>query len=239
MPQSKHAPALRWLAGSLTVAAVAALALFPLYNDFSYTHITLAKWQGALGLGAVCLACAITALIACAFTGGRRYLRWHPVCWMGVGFFALVALSAWLGPMGHRLNDSGQWVWWAGATRHEGLAAKLLYGGIFLCMSLYPPRWRGTLTAAGTALMLFCGVVAWQYMGGNPLGLFPEGRSIYTNYEFQGTIGNIDMVSGYLSLVVPMLLAGFLLLSGWTRAGCWQLVPWGCCSCCAWRYKAD
>lgn len=157
MPQSKHAPALRWLAGSLTVAAVAALALFPLYNDFSYTHITLAKWQGALGLGAVCLACAITALIACAFTGGRRYLRWHPVCWMGVGFFALVALSAWLGPMGHRLNDSGQWVWWAGATRHEGLAAKLLYGGIFLCMSLYPPRWRGTLTAAGTALMLFCG----------------------------------------------------------------------------------
>ena len=28
MPQSKHAPALRWLAGSLTVAAVAALALF-------------------------------------------------------------------------------------------------------------------------------------------------------------------------------------------------------------------
>ena len=49
----------------------------------SYTH--LAKWQGALGLGAVCLACAITALIACAFTGGRRYLRWHPVCWMGVG----------------------------------------------------------------------------------------------------------------------------------------------------------
>ena len=221
MPQSKHAPALCWLAGSLTVAAVAALALFPLYNDFSYTHITLAKWQGALGLGAVCLACAITALIACAFTGGRRYLRWHPVCWMGVGFFALVALSAWLGPMGHRLNDSGQWVWWVGATRHEGLAAKLLYGGIFLCMSLYPPRWRGTLTAAGTALMLFCGVVAWQYMGGNPLGLFPEGRSIYTNYEFQGTIGNIDMVSGYLSLVVPMLLAGFLLLSGWTRG--WML----------------
>lgn len=51
MPQSKHAPALRWLAGSLTVAAVAALALFPLYNDFSYTHITLAKWQGALGWG--------------------------------------------------------------------------------------------------------------------------------------------------------------------------------------------
>ena len=29
------------------------------------------------------------------------------------------------------------------------------------------------------------------------------------------------MVSGYLSLVVPMLLAGFLLLSGWTRG--WML----------------
>lgn len=219
MSLSKQAHAARALAGSLTVAAVAALALFPLYNDFSYAHITLAKWQGALGLGVVCMVCALGGLIACAFTGGRRYLRWHPVCWLGVGFFALVAMSAWLGPLGHRLNDQGQWVWWAGATRHEGLAAKLLYGGIFLCMSLYPPRWRCTLTAAGAALILFCGVVALQYLGGNPLGLFPTGRSIYTNYEFQGTIGNIDMVSGYLSLVVPMLLSGFLLLSGWTRGG--------------------
>ena len=43
-------------------------------------------------------------------------------------------------------------------------------------------------------------------IGVNVLGLFPAGHSIYTNYEFQSTIGNIDMVSGYLSLVVPLLL---------------------------------
>lgn len=222
MPQSMKHPAVRWLAGCLTLAAVAALALFPLYNDFSYAHITLAKWRAALMLGGVCLACAAAALLACARTGGGWYLRWHPVCWLGVGFFALVAVSAWLGPLGHRLNDEGQWVWWLGATRHEGLAAKLLYGSIFLCMSLYPPRWKTLLMAVGTALALFCAVVALQYAGGNPLGLFPDGRSIFTNYEFQGTIGNIDMVSGYLSLVVPLLLSGFLLLSGKTRG--WMLL---------------
>ncbi len=217
MSRSKAHPARRWLAGCLTVAAVAALALFPLYNDLSYAHITLAKWQGALGLGALCLLCAGMALIACALTGGRRYLRWHWVCWLGVGFFAWVALSAWLGPMGHRLNDEGQMVWWAGATRHEGLSAKLLYAEIFLCLTVYPPKWRITLSAAAVALTLFCAVVALQYAGLNPLGLFPGERSIFTNYEFQGTIGNIDMVSGYLSLAVPLLLGGFLLLSGWDR----------------------
>ena len=56
----------------------------------------------------------------------------------------------------------------------------------------------------------FCGIVALQYAGINVLGLFPTGRSIYTNYEFQGTIGNIDMVSGYVMLVMPMLLGAFV-----------------------------
>lgn len=218
MPRSKAHPAVRWLAGCMTVAAVAALALFPLYHDFSYAHITLAKWQGAQGLGLICLLCAVTALLACAFTHGRRYLRWHAVCWLGVGFFAWVAVSAYTGPLGHQLNGDGEWVWWAGVSRHEGLSAKLLYCLIFLCLTCYPPRWRTALTAAGVALIAFCAVVAMQYAGENPMGLFPRGKSIFTNYEFQGTIGNIDMVSGYLSLAVPLLLGGFLLLSGWERA---------------------
>ena len=42
-----------------------------------------------------------------------------------------------------------------------------------------------------------------QRGGGNPLGLYPSGRSYAKNPEFQGTIGNIDMGTGYL-----LLLAG-------------------------------
>ncbi len=43
---------------------------------------------------------------------------------------------------------------------------------------------------AALALVLFCGVVALQYAGLNPLELFPGTLSTRTNYEFQGTIGN-------------------------------------------------
>ena len=140
-----------------------------------------------------------------------RFLSIFAIVALGVGFFAWVAVSAYTGPLGHQLNGDGEWVWWAGVSRHEGLSAKLLYCLIFLCLTCYPPRWRTALTAAGVALIAFCAVVAMQYAGENPMGLFPRGKSIFTNYEFQGTIGNIDMVSGYLSLAVPLLLGGFLL----------------------------
>jgi len=204
-----------WIAGAaMTVSAVAALGLFPLMTDFSYSTMTRAKWLGLLGLWALALACAVTAVLALWTARQGRQIRWHPVSLLALGYLAWVGVSAWLGPLGHQLNERGEWVWWMGAVRYEGMAAKLCYVLLMFCLSLYPQRWRATLGAAALALGIFCGVVALQYLGRNPLGLFPAGRSIYTNYEFQGTIGNIDMVSGYVSLVMPMLLAGYVLLPG-------------------------
>lgn len=200
------------------------LGAFPLWQDLSYAHITRAKWLGMLVLtGFTVLAVLLCVLILAAKKQLRQALRLHPAQLLAVGYFAWVALSALLGEWAGTLNAQGQRVVWMGAIRYEGLLTHLCYAAIFLCMSLFPPRVKAVLAAASAALAVFAGVVALQYAGVNVLGLFPAGRSIYANYEFQGTIGNIDMVSGYLSLLVPLLLGAFVTC----EKGGWHLLAAG------------
>ncbi|MBQ8312706.1 MAG: O-antigen ligase family protein [Clostridia bacterium] len=220
MPRKQPA----WPGIITTVLGALWLGAFPLWQDLSYAHITRAKWVGMLVLtGVTLLAVLLCVLILAAKKQLRQVLRWHPVQLVAVGYFAWVALSALLGEWAGTFNAQGQRVVWMGAIRYEGLLTHLCYAAIFLLMSFFPPRMKAVLAAASAALMLFAGVVALQYAGVNVLGLFPAGRSIYANYEFQGTIGNIDMVSGYLSLVVPLLLGAFVTRE---KAG-WHLLAAG------------
>ena len=194
-----------------TVAAVLGalwLGLFPLWQDMSYAHITRAKWIGVLVLcGVTVFTVAVLALSLQKQC--RREMRWHPVQLVAAAYFLWLSLSGCFGSWAGQLNSDGQLMVLMGAIRYEGLVTQCCYGLIFAMMSLFPARKEPVLTAAAAAMMIFCGVVALQYTGMNVLGLFPAGRSINTNYEFQGTIGNIDMVSGYLCLVTPLLLGAY------------------------------
>ena len=75
-------------------------------------------------------------------------------------------------------------------------------------VSLFASRNPGY--AAGAALDLSACLALLQYFYLNPLGLFPEGTDIFRNYEFQSFIGNIDFISEYLSLMVPLLFGAWL-----------------------------
>lgn len=197
------------------------LAAFPLWQDLSYAHITRAKWLGALVLCGVTVLCCVAVVIILACRRRLGVLRWHPVQLIALGYFLWVALSAWQGEWADSVNGNGEMTVWMGAIRYEGLLTQLCYALIFLMLSLVPARSGAVEAAAACALLVFGGVVALQYTGLNVLWLFPMGRSIYTNYEFQGTIGNIDMVSGYLSLVTPLLLCAFATREkgGWLLLG--------------------
>ena len=218
-----------WL---FTAMACIWLALFPLWQDGSYTRITRAKWEGMLLLTGVCAAlAALTVLYALLrrekipFRFGRRQL-------VALALFGWMGLSALTGAYRFTVNNSGFRAVWMGSLRYEGMATQLCYLAIFLLLSLHPVRMKPVLHTAALTLLLFGGVVIGQYVGENPLGLFPAGRSIRTNYEFQGTLGNIDMVSGYLTLVAPLLLAAFLLQKKggwlWYAAGLAGVALWCC-----------
>lgn len=191
------------------------LAVFPLWQTGSYSCITQAKWHGMLCLTAATGAAALACAIWCLARYRRMPFRLSLPQGVALAYFAWLGLAACFGSLHGQVNRNGELAVWMGSLRYEGMATQLCYMVIFLLMSLYPPRLAWVMRLASAALLLFCLVVALQYAGLNPLGLFPPGLSTRTNYEFQGTIGNIDMVSGYLALVIPLLLGGFVL----TRRG--------------------
>jgi len=199
-----------WPQWVTTVLGMVWLALFPLWQDGSYSRITRSKWIGMLVLTGVTVVCCGHVMYMLARRGQLR--RAVGLSWLhaaAAGYFALVALSAAFGSWADFSNESGQLTVLFGARRYEGLITQSCYGLIFLCLSLTRVRVRYLLDAAGWTLVAFGVMTALQYKGVNVLELYPAGRSIQTNYEFQGTIGNIDMVVGYLAVTTPALLGGF------------------------------
>ena len=193
----------------MTLLGVLWLGLFPLWQDGSYTRITRAKWLGMLGLSGVTAALVLALVAVLLIRRQGRRLRLHPVQGLALLYLGWLALSAVFGSLADSVNGNGQLTVLMGARRYEGLAAQGCYVGLFLLMSLYPPRLRAVMNAAALGMIVYGGIVALQYAGRNPFGLFPGDMSVRTTNEFQGTIGNIDMVSGYLCLVVPTLMFSF------------------------------
>lgn len=200
-----------WAAVLVTVLAALWLGLFPLLCKYpkGYVQNTHFKWIAMMALtGVTVLASAVPAVLE------RRRIRWRDagrtLC---VAFFAWMGLSVLFGSGAELVNRDGQHVVWIGSGRYEGMSTQLCYCGIFLALSLIRPKMRALCAAAAAGLIAFFAVVMGQYAGYNVLELFPSFPEVFNTrvtYEFQGTIGNIDMVSGYLCLMVPLLLGTWL-----------------------------
>ncbi|MBR1684062.1 MAG: hypothetical protein IJ708_02910, partial [Clostridia bacterium] len=197
--------------GEEAIASLPAVLLFSVFplSFHSYSGVTYYKYQVMLLCAAVCLVCLL-------FSPGRvrRHLRSAlPALALALVYFGWVTLSAFLGSYADTLQ-AGKRVTLYGAVRYEGLISQLSYLAFFLTFTLLRPKWESVLTSAATGLTVYVALVLLQYLGINVLSLFPDGRSVQTNYEFQGPIGNIDLVSGYLSLVVPLLLLSWVQTQG-------------------------
>ncbi len=200
-----------------TALAALWLSIFPLWQEGTYRSITRAKWEGTLLFTAITLGVGLFAALYGLIRHHRLPFRFCKEQGMALVLFLLMGLSACFGAYAQQVNKNGQLCVWMGSLRYEGMATQLCYMAIFLVMSLHPIRKDWLLHLCALSLMLQCTLVVLQYLDLNPLGLFPGSLSTRTNYEFQGTIGNIDMVSGYLSLILPLLLGSFIL----TRKGGW------------------
>lgn len=195
----------------MTVLGALWLGFFPLWQDGSYTRITRAKWLGMLGLSGLTAAAVFVIVIALLIRREGKKIRLHPIQGLALAYLAWVLLSACCGSMASSINDNGQLTVWMGARRYEGALTLSCYVGVFLLMSLYPPRLRVVLNVASLGMLIYATIVALQYLGHNPFGLFPAPLNVRTTYEFQGPIGNIDMVSNYVCLIMPALLFSFVL----------------------------
>ena len=214
-----------------TAAGLLWLAVFPLWQGGTYAHITHDKWIGAVALTGATAVLTLAGLLAGirAESAERRpqgapemLHSWIPLI-LACCLFLWMGASSFLGSYHAQLNGDGQPAVWMGARRYEGMATQLCYFAIFLCLSLRKAWIRIVTNGAAAVMLVYTLIVFLQYAGLNPLGLFPGRLSVRTNYEFQGTIGNIDMVSGYAVLVTALTLGSFLTAK---RAG-WLLYAGG------------
>ncbi len=184
----------------MTVAACLWIGLFPLLQFGTYSHITADKWIIMLALSACTLVAAV-----CEVPGPLRPAvsssRARKTVLAVFAFLTLwMMLSCLLSPLG---SDS----WWIGASaRREGLLTQLCYMLLFLAFSVSRVRQEPVILSAAAGVLVFCAVVLLQRSGINVFGLYPAGRSYATGTEFQGTIGNVDMDTGYLVLLCGLFL---------------------------------
>ena len=112
----------RWPEGVMTALGLLWMALFPLWQDGSYSRITHSKWIGMLLL-------TLVTVIATGHLLGmmhsrhelRGQVRLQPVHAVMLVFFGVTALSALLGSHADALNSEGQSAVLFGAKRYEGL----------------------------------------------------------------------------------------------------------------------
>ena len=194
----------------MTLSACLWLGLFPLLSGsflgITYEHITYHKWIIMLVLTGVTLPCFLFDLILTKEPAPKRSFRTTlPVIIASLHTLWIIITC---------LICSGTYkprIWWLGeAQRYEGLASQLCYFFLFVCFFFSRIHMKPVLLSAAVGVAVFFIIVLLQRSGGNPLGLYPPGRSYAKNPEFQGTIGNIDMGTGYLLLLAGLFLYALL-----------------------------
>ena len=201
----------------MTVAACVWLGLFPLLQGGTYTRLTYDKWIIMLILTGFTFVSFLVDLIL------RRRVILNEVKDLLLHSFLPLAFAAALllwSVLSCLFSSYGPETWWLGAAaRYEGLLTHICYFLLFACFFFTRVNLKPVQLSAAGGIILFFIVVFLQRAGGNPLGLYPPGRSYALNPEFQGTIGNIDMGTGYLLLLAGLFLHGLIGATEDLRAG--------------------
>lgn len=144
----------------------------------------------------------LAALGFCALTGRLRLLR-RP------GPAQVLVLLYWLASLVSALASPWRREALLGGPRDEGLLTITLYAAAFLALSCFSVPGKRMLQAFAAAVTLNCLVALLQFMGLDPLGLYPEGlgwadRHTGYNGAFIGLTGNADFAAAILSLAFPL-----------------------------------
>ena len=118
---------------------------------------------------------------------------------------------------------------WYDGTAHEAALTVFCYVLLFLVVSRWGRASEPLFLALFWTMVCFSLICLLQMLGENPLQLYPAGLNFYDGYgvkysgAYAGTIGNVDSVSAFLALAVPILLLhtrGQKLRKAWP---CWLL----------------
>ena len=98
-----------------------------------------------------------------------------------------------------------------GVGRGEGLITISLYTITFLFVTLFGKFKKEYIYFFSISSILFNSIAILQFVGFNPLNIFQGGLGIH-NASFMGTIGNVNFISAYFSIVLTISTAAFIFL---------------------------
>ena len=189
---------------SCDLYALAMLGIFPLLGG-EYQHITEGKTLAFLLLsGGLLLGFAVESRIRPSPPTPplrRRNLPWAIWLWLALALAEL--LSALYSP--YRAQT------WLGGGRSGGLLLLWLYVALAILLAQRTRLRTGFVYALAWATLLQNGVALLQLAGRNPLGLYPAGltywdRDLEYAGAYLGTIGNLNQLSAFYCLAIPLLL---------------------------------
>lgn len=202
------------------LALMLSLFLLFFYPDVGYKNISGAKRDCLYVLTltyvvTLLVSVIVTLLLPSRGTQAAQELK-QRLRSLGVAFWAMLAYL--LFTLISALLSSHPDDVWFGASRNEGFLTQLLYVLIFSTLLLFgkPKTWHLYVVSASLLLMIV--IVVQQVLGGNPLGLYPRGKS-YANStgHFLGTIGNADFIGSFLCILIPLLLTALIRGKGLLR----------------------
>ncbi len=108
---------------------------------------------------------------------------------------------------------------WVGASRYEGVRTIAIYvlTAVFLSSFGKLKPWMAYLL--GGSVLCFSVISIIQLYGGNPFGLYPGelnyfGAGVDYSGAYLGTIGNTDLVAGFLCIAITLLWVAVLRMKG-------------------------
>lgn len=183
------------------------LLIFPLFLGFSgYSRLTLSKYIFFVAATALWLMVLLVQSIIAGRSG--KTPQFLAVTTLLGLFFLLCCISAVLSPYGVQVL--------IGSGRYDGLLTWLLCGGIFFGIYRFALPKTAYVYALAASATLCCVVALFQLFGFNMLWFFPGNCTYYDGGikymgEFLGTIGNADLFSAFLCLVIPLLWATYII----------------------------
>lgn len=185
--------------------------IFPLFTGFhGYGAITLSKFLFFVIVTCIWLAALVIAFLFCRKSPTCGGIHPSAAQFAVVVFLLICVVSALVSPYGVQTL--------LGAGRYDGLLTLLLYGAVFLGISATGIPRKIYVFLLGISSFICCVIAVLQLSGLDPLWLFPNDLNYYDAHisytgEFLGTIGNTNLLSGFLTLCIP-LFAGIYICCG-------------------------
>ncbi len=189
------------------------LCLFPLFVWTNYSNITQMKMMCFI----VLLGFSIV-LVALSFTKEKTVLKnqtllpWKAYIpdFLLLAFLAGGLVSGFMSPYLGDVNKDGLNLIFFGAGRHDGWLFLLAYAALFFLTSRFTWFKRSHLQAFAIVVFVMCLISVIQHAGINFMGLYPP--SVYKGdpNRFYSTIGNADIMGGFMCMATPIIGVGYV-----------------------------